>query len=208
MRLHGRNEPNIATAPAGSRRGGREILSLSVFGVIALTLIAPPARGSGASPDESMASGDSDNAAAPMAARPLALIETRRVLSYPFDQVWPTTIRYLRIDRGYEVTDRDEEAGYMLFEFPLEGGRIGSGSIEMFATEDASGRPSVSIAVNTAAGPVHLSNAILDGIAAKVRTERGQPVAPPKNEEPPPPPPKEDDPDDGSVPLLPPASDP
>lgn len=207
MRLHARNEPNIATAPAGPRRGGREILSLSVFGVIALTLIAQPASGSGAGTDAATTALASESSPAPAAARPLALIENRRVLSYPFEQVWPTAIRYLRIDRGYKVTDRDEEAGYMLFEFPLDGGRVGSGSVEMFATEDASGRASVSLAVNTGAGPVHLPNSILDGIAAKVRAERGQPVDPPKQEEPPPKP-KDPDDDDGSVPLLPPASDP
>ena len=137
--------------------------------------------------------------------RPLALIENRRVISYPFDHVWPTAIRYLRIDRSYTITDRDSEAGYMLFTFPLDGGRIGSGSVEMFATKDSSGRDSVSVSVNTGAGPVHLPNAILDGIAAKVRAERGQPP-PPKPDEPP----KQDDPeeDDHSVPLLPPAQDP
>ena len=136
----------------------------------------------------------------------LALIENRRVLSYPLEQVWPTAIRYLRIDRGFTVTDRDAEAGYMLFEFALDDGRIGSGSVEMFATDDSSGRPSVSVAVNTDAGPVHMPHAILDGLAAKVRSERGQPAAPPKHE---PPPPEQDEPeDDHSVPLLPPAQDP
>src|SRR5690606_31347134 len=160
-------------------------------------------RGSGAGADVDARSLEGRDGPAPAAA--FALLENRRVLSYPFEQVWPTAIRYLRIDRGFEVTDRDEQAGYMLFEFPLEGGRTGNGSVEMFATEDASGRPSVSVSVNTGAGPVHLPNSILDGIAAKVRSERGQPVNPPKQE----PPPKQDEPeDDNSVPLLPPAQDP
>ncbi|WP_106395130.1 hypothetical protein [Enhygromyxa salina] len=169
--------------------------------MIALTLVAGPAI-------ETRASQTSDEATAAVVARPLALLENRRVLSYPIDQVWPTAIRYLRIDRGFSITDRDQEAGYILFEFPLDGNRIGSGSIEMFPTEDPAGRASVSIGVNTGAGPVHLPNAMLDGITAKVRAERGQPA-------PPPPPPQEDPPaeedkpeDDHSVPLLPPAQDP
>jgi len=167
-------------------------VSRFAFGAITLTLIAQPADGL---------------AVAPTATGPFALIENRRILSYPIDQVWSTTIRYLRIDRGFQVTDRDEEAGYMLFEFPLDGDRSGRGSIEMFPLKDASGRPSVSIAVNTGAGPLHLPNAILDGVAAKVRAERGQPAAPPKHD--PPPPPKPDDPqDDHSVPLLTPAHNP
>lgn len=174
-----------------------------VMGVIALTLVAIPALESGAQTLESSAA---DNPEPVAAARPLLLIENRRVLSYPIDHVWPTAIRYLRIDRGFEITDRDRDAGYLLFEFPLEEKRIGSGSVEMFEAVDASGRASVSISVNTGAGPVHLPNSILDGIAAKVRAERGQPSPPPppKQEEPPP---KKDEPDH-SVPVLPPATDP
>ncbi len=176
-----------------------------MFGAIALTLLAQPARGSGAAVDAAGALLDDALEPAQLATRPLALIENRRVLSYPFEPVCPTAIRYLRIDRGYEISDRDDEAGYILFAFELDGGRKGSGSVEMFRTEDASGRPSVSVAVNTGAGPVHLPNAILDGIAAKVRAERGQPAPPPSREQPPP----NDKPeDDGSVPLLPPAQDP
>jgi hypothetical protein len=134
------------------------------------------------------------------------LVENRRVLSYPFEHVWPTAIRYLRVDRGYTLTDRDEEAGYVLFEFALDGGGRGNGSLEMFRTEDASGRPSVSVSVSTGAGPIHLPNTLLDGLAAKVREERGQPGAPPSKDKPKDPP-REDEPEDG-VPLVPPAQDP
>lgn len=207
MRLRGPVEPHIANAPNATRRWTPEIPSLAVVGVIALTLFAQPAQGSGAGHDDpDFALIDGGALVAEASSRPLALIENRRVLSYPIEQVWPTAIRYLRIDRGFKVTDRDEAAGYMLFEFPLDGGRTGNGSVEMFATEDSSGRPSVSLAVNTGAGPVHLPNAVLDGIAAKVRSERGQPVAPPKPDQPPPPADKPED--DHSVPLLPPAQDP
>jgi hypothetical protein len=196
MTRMGHWQTNIATAARVS--GPR-----SVIGVIALTLVTIPALESGARTLEA-----SENAGPVAAAQPLLLIENRRMLSYPIDHVWPTAIRYLRIDRGFEITDRDRDAGYLLFEFPLEEKRIGSGSVEMFAAVDASGRASVSIGVNTGAGPVHLPNSILDGIAAKVRAERGQPAPPPppKQEEPPP---KKDKPeDDHSVPLLPPAIDP
>jgi hypothetical protein len=144
-----------------------------------------------------------------------AMMENRRVISYPFEQVWPTAIRFLRVDRGYKVTDRDVEAGYVLFEFPLDGDQRGNGSLEMFRTEDSSGRPSVSVSVSTGAGPIHLPNTLLDGLAAKVREERGQPAPPPPKDKPQPKPkdPPVDgedpeDPDDGSVPLLPPATDP
>jgi hypothetical protein len=178
-----------------------------LIGVIALTLVTIPALESGA---QMIDSADLVENAEPAAAvgKPLLLIENRRMLSYPIDHVWPTAIRYLRIDRSFEIIDRDRDAGYLLFEFPLEEKRIGSGSLEMFATVDAAGRASVSISVNTGAGPVHLPNSILDGIAAKVRAERGQPAPPPPPQQEEPPPKKDEPDDDHSVPLLPPASDP
>lgn len=197
----GYSQANIATQ---ARLPGPRLL----IGVIALTLVAIPALESGAQTLEPSTEilETAETAERVAAAMPLLLIENRRMLSYPMDHVWPTAIRYLRIDRGFEITDRDRDAGYLLFEFPLEEKRIGSGSVEMFEAIDAAGRASVSIGVNTGAGPVHLPNSILDGIAAKVRAERGQPAPPPppKQEEPPP---KKDEPDH-SVPLLPPAIDP
>jgi hypothetical protein len=142
-----------------------------------------------------------------------ASVGHKRVLSYPFDQVWPAAIRYLRVDRGYTLRDRDKSAGYVLFEFHLSGSteaapRFGQGSLEMFPTTDPSGRPSVQLRVSTTAGPIHLAHTILEGVAAKVRAERGQPPPPPA--EPPSapaePPPRPSDPPD--QPPPPPPSDP
>ena len=151
-----------------------------------------------------------------------------RVLPYPMEQVWPTALRYLRVDRGYTLVDRDAEAGYVLFDFPAgpigdgsasTGGeeeiRVGRGSLELLATVDASGRPSVKVQVSTDAGPTHLPHAIAEGLAAKLKSERGQPAPPPPRapgpKRPSPPPNAPDDgtePDDGTLPTLPPAVDP
>lgn len=139
---------------------------------------------------------------------PAAFIQQRRTLSYPFEQVWPTAIRYLVVDRGYAVSDRDPDAGYILFEFS-SGDRSGQGSLEMFRIEDASGRPSVQLSVSTSAGPSHLPHTLLEGISRKVREERGQPAPPPPTKDPEPdePPPGDEPdapPDDGSPPMMPP----
>ncbi|MBL4683854.1 MAG: hypothetical protein JKY37_04635, partial [Nannocystaceae bacterium] len=111
------------------------------------------------------ADGWSPSSTASVPARTTASLSHDRTLSYPLAQVWPTTLRYLRVDRGYTLVDRDAEAGYVLFDFPLgrpgdaEGG-VARGSIEMFSTEDMSGRPSVHVQVSTDAGPSHLPHAI------------------------------------------------
>ncbi|MCA9651066.1 MAG: hypothetical protein KC501_14210 [Myxococcales bacterium] len=124
-------------------------------------------------------------------------LQHSRVLSYPADQVWPTALRYLRVDREFELVDRDQEAGYILFDFPVgtdRDGPKGRGSLELISTVDPAGRPAVKLSVSTDAGPSHLPHAIADGLAAKLRAERGQPPPPPRPEPPAPTPkPPEDD---------------
>lgn len=103
-----------------------------------------------------------------------------RVMPYPVEMVWPTAVRYLRVDRHFTIVDRDPDAGFILFDLPVgDDGRTARGSVEIFATKDAAGRPSASVQITTDGGPVHLPHALLDGIADKLRRERGQPGAPP-----------------------------
>jgi hypothetical protein len=131
-----------------------------------------------------------------------ARLSHRRVVPYPFDVVWPTAIRYLRVDRGYSIVDRDPESGYLLFEFPVGREGKGSGSLEAFHATDDAGRPSVNLQVSTDAGASHLPSTIVDGIAQKVKAERGQPAPPPPKEKPAPPKPKKPPEDDEELPPL------
>ncbi len=151
--------------------------------------------------------------AAPVASAAAATKRSHtRTLSYPLDQVWPAALRYLRVDRGFALVDRDKEAGYILFDIPLsrngESEQTGRGSLEMVATEDASGRAAVSLVVSTDAGPSYLPLAIADGLAAKMKSERGQPPPPPKDAPAPTEPVDPPDEDGGGPPMLPPAVDP
>jgi len=130
-----------------------------------------------------------DHAAASMATANARVTRTR-VLPYPVDQIWPATLRYLRVDRGFAVVDRDREGGFILFEFPVGVDRVARGSVEFIEKEDVSGRPSAQVQVSTEGGATHLPFSLLEGIAAKVKTERGGPAPPP----PPPPKEKEDPP--------------
>lgn len=129
-----------------------------------------------------------------------------RVLPYPVDHVWGASIRYLRVDRDYAIVDRDEETGYIVFEIPLGGEVKGRGALEAFSTKDASGRVSTQIQISTEAGPTHLPHTILDGIAKKVRSERGQ--APTAPRPPAKPPTGGGDEGDGRPPSMPPPVEP
>jgi hypothetical protein len=104
-----------------------------------------------------------------------------RVLPWPSATVWPTAVRLLRVDRGFTIVDRDVDAGYILFDFPIGADAKGRGSVEVFATIDASGREAASVQITTDGGPVHLPNALLDALVQKVREERGPPPPPPRD---------------------------
>jgi hypothetical protein len=178
----------VAASPAGklASRPHRFATAAALAGLVAL--LGPSQAGARAELSEAASVG--------IAAAPLALLQTKRTLSYPYEHVWPASIRYLRVDRGFKITDKDEEAGYIMFEFTTDAGEAGSGALELVGTEDPAGRPSTSLAAMTNGGPSYLSNSLLDGVAAKVRDERGPPAAPPKKAPPePPPPPPEIDPD-------------
>ncbi|MBX7081347.1 MAG: hypothetical protein K1X88_19250 [Nannocystaceae bacterium] len=104
-----------------------------------------------------------------------------RLLPYPVEFVWPAAVRYLRVDRKFTIVDRDPDAGFILFEFPLGGadGKTARGSVEIFATKDPAGRASAQVQIDTDGGPTYLPHALMDGIAEKVKRERGQPAPPP-----------------------------
>ena len=126
-------------------------------------------------------------------------LQHARTMSYPLEQAWPSALRYLRVDRGFSLVDRDREAGFILFDFPVGSGS-GRGAVEMFVTEDMSGRPSVRVVVSTHAGPSHLPHAIAEGLATKLREEHGPPAAPPGAEPDTPAPPP--GPEPGAPPLV------
>ncbi len=209
-RLRSAAFPLEIRAQSPSRRGGRApaaaagwsarwwaALAGGVVVVVATGALASPGEPtSPTAPRGLVPSGPT----APHEATPAAAtrLQHSRVLPYPADQVWPTAIRYLRVDRGFTVVDRDRDAGFILFEFGLDGGSSskGHGSLEIITTVDPSGRPAVKLQISTDAGPLHLPHAIAEGLAAKLKTDHGQPAPPPSPTPAPPPPPEAPD-DDG-----------
>jgi hypothetical protein len=115
---------------------------------------------------------------------------TSNVVSYPVADVWPTAIRFLRVDRDYVIKEKDETAAYVIFE-ATENKRAYRGTLELVATSDGEGRPSTQIVVTLADLPRHFEVALVDKLAAKLRDERGLPAAPPPKRPPPAPAPPE-----------------
>jgi hypothetical protein len=100
------------------------------------------------------------------------------VLPYPMVDVWPTAVRYLRVDRGATLREKDAESGYVLFDLH-EGGKVHKGSLELVRTADSEGRDATRVLATLPDLPRHYESTLLDKLALKVRDEYGSPAPPP-----------------------------
>ncbi len=119
-----------------------------------------------------------------LVAAPAAAKSTRE-LPYAYERVWPTLLRFLRVDEKLKVTEKSEEAGYVLFEL-ADGKRSFPGSVELSKTTDAVGRASVRVQVKIEDRPAYMEAGILDRLAEKLHDELGDPPPPPPSPAPPP----------------------
>ena len=105
---------------------------------------------------------------------------------YPFERVWNTALRMVRVDMRLPVTDRDADAGYLLFDY-MDHGRRFPGSIELVKRE-RDDMPVVTAVIQVAGMPSYVEQMLLDKLARKLKDEIGEPLEPKK---PPPEKPKE-----------------
>jgi hypothetical protein len=113
-----------------------------------------------------------------------ALARSTSVVPYPQGEVWPTAIRFLRIDRGASIREKDVDSGYVLFDLP-EGGKAWKGSLELVRTTDPEGREATRVVVTLSDLPRHFEGVLLDKLAIKLKDEYGTPAAPPPRKPPP-----------------------
>jgi hypothetical protein len=102
---------------------------------------------------------------------------SQAVLSYPPSEIWPTAIRFLRIDRGATLKEKDADSGYILFEL-TEGPKSYKGSLELVRTTDGEERESTRVVVNLPDLPHHHEVTLLEKLTAKVKDEYGAPAPP------------------------------
>ena len=126
-------------------------------------------------------------------------VEARRQREYPyaFDQVWNAALRLVRVDLRCPVTDRDQEGGYVLFEYEAQGKRY-PGSVEL-VSQARSGQTATVVVVQVKGMPSYVEQMLLDRLDKKLLAEFGPPVAAPKP--PPPPKPPSGEPDAGEEPA-------
>ena len=90
-------------------------------------------------------------------------------------QTFNGALRYLRVDLGLEVLERDFDAGYLLFNYvAIEGQTPSRGAIEVIEVQDE-----VKVVVQLPEEPSHHETLLSDGLMRKLEQEYGDP--PPKD---------------------------
>jgi hypothetical protein len=118
------------------------------------------------------------------AGRPAAA-RAEKTLAYQRAEVWPAAVRFLAVDERVKITDKDADAGYVLFELRDEGKPF-RGSLEVM-TVVRDGRTLVRFVLAIQDRPSWLEIAMLRRLETKLRIELGSPSPPPSKPEPAPP---------------------
>lgn len=111
-------------------------------------------------------------------------------LAYRYDQIWNAALRLVKVDLRMPITDKDQDGGYVLFEYLAHGKRY-AGSIEL-VTQPRSARPATVVIVQVQGQPSYVEQMILDRLGKKLEAEVGLPPEPPKAPKPKPVEPEQD----------------
>ena len=103
-----------------------------------------------------------------------ALARTTRDFPYGYDPVWSTLVRFIRVDEGLKVVEKDPKTGYVLFEL-TEGKRTFSGAAELMKVDGGGTR----VIVRITDRPSYMELGLLERLGDKLRAELGDP---PKSE--------------------------
>ena len=104
--------------------------------------------------------------------------------AYGFDRTWNAGMRLVRVDLGLKISEKDESAGYLLFDYvsPESGKKPVPGSMEFIRSKDTG---AVRVVVQIPQMPGYHEQVLVDSLARKLRNEYGDP--PKKTPAPPPP---------------------
>jgi hypothetical protein len=123
---------------------------------------------------------------------PAAWARSEKTLAYQRAEVWPAAVRFLVVDEHVKVTEKDADAGYVLFEL-RDDGKLFRGSLEVM-TIVRDGRSVVRFVLQIADRPSWLEIAMLTRLETKLRAELGSPSPAPSPPPPKPEPPAKDEP--------------
>ena len=105
---------------------------------------------------------------------PTAQARVTGEIAYTYGQTWQAAIRMIRVDLACPVTDRDEENGFLLFDYQ-HSGRSYPGSVEIVRSTDEHGVERIRVAVQVSAMPTYVERMMLDRLTRKLRDDFGEP---------------------------------
>ncbi len=94
-------------------------------------------------------------------------------LTYRYDQIWSSSVRFVRVDRGFSIVEKDKASGYLLFEYK-DAGRNLFGSLE-FVPVVVQGKKLVKVSLRIQGMPTYVEKVMLDGLLKKLKQEFGGP---------------------------------
>lgn len=113
-----------------------------------------------------------------------ALARSEKTLAYQRDQAWPAAVRFLRIDAKLKIIEKDQEAGFVIFEY-REDNKTFRGSLEVIDMV-RDGRKLVRFVIQIEDRPTWVEVEMLTKLERKLRAELGNPAPAPTPKEPPP----------------------
>lgn len=97
---------------------------------------------------------------------------------YSASQVYNAAVRYLRVDSGYKIIEKDRDNGYLLFEYPRSaGGEPAAASLEIVESDAGA-----AFVVQIPSMPSHHEEYLAEALVRKLRTDYGD--APARRKEP------------------------
>jgi len=118
---------------------------------------------------------------------------SEKTLAYPREPAWAAAVRFIRVNAGLKVIEKDAEAGYVIFEFKEEK-KTFRGSLELVEVIK-DGRKLVRFVMTIEDRPQWVEIELLTKLERKLRAELGAPAPPPtakpKDKEAPPPKPED-----------------
>lgn len=94
--------------------------------------------------------------------------------AYGYDRTWNAGMRLVRVDLGLKISEKDEGAGYLLFDYlsPESGKKPVPGSMEFIRSKDTG---AVRVVVQIPQMPGYHEQVVVDSLARKLRNEYGDP---------------------------------
>lgn len=115
---------------------------------------------------------------------PAASAKSAYESAYGFERTWNAGMRLVRVDLGLKISEKDEGAGYLLFDYksPESGNKPVPGSMEFIRSKETG---AVRVVVQIPQMPGYHEQVVVDQLARKLRNEYGDPPKKPPTPAPP-----------------------